>query len=236
MKKLILLLITVVTTISLQGQKRQTVTLKNYLKNHKLDHITKVEANKSVLTLYGYKDLDNDALLTRKVKLSRYEVLADWDFSWFLKRAHYNTTSISLTTVPFKVRPRFEEFNSFATSGITNFGFNFDLARISIDRYFATGKKSNHKFYAGIWIAPSVEELDSISTRGALSAGNTNKKLFISTALTINYTYNNLTFTFVPVGIDFATSALGKKWVYNKRRWWGFGIGIEPKFFNKLAN
>jgi hypothetical protein len=40
----------------------------------------------------------------------------------------------------------------------------------------------------------------------------------------------------VPIGFDIATSSIGKKWVYNERRWWGFGIGLEPKFLNSIAN
>lgn len=62
------------------------------------------------------------------------------------------------------------------------------------------------------------------------------KQMFISTGLTINYSYNNIKVSFIPIGFDFGTTSLGKKWVYNKRRWWGFGIGLEPKFFSALMN
>ena len=47
---------------------------------------------------------------------------------------------------------------------------------------------------------------------------------FIASGLTITYFYNNITFGFVPLGFDFATSTLGKEWVYHNKRWWGFGI------------
>jgi len=44
---------------------------------------------------------------------------------------------------------------------------NLEVAKRQIDRYLATGKKSTHRFSLGLWVAPSVEELDSVYTFGA---------------------------------------------------------------------
>lgn len=201
-------------------------------KKNKLKQVIEVESNKDSLTLYGYQKGNDSTLIKRKIKLDRYDVYAITSFSGIWKKSF----SLSLTTVPFKVRPRFKEFNVNAISSLSNVGLNIDITRIHCDRYFASGKKSSHRLYAGVWVAPSVEELTSVTTRDFLANGTTSKQMFVSTALTINYTYNNLTFTFVPMGFDFATSSVGRKWIYNGNRWWGFGIGIEPKFLSAIAN
>lgn len=239
MKKLklkLLLLTILITSINCFGQKKKFYILKDYLDNHKLYSIIEVESNKDTLIVYGYDKNDNSTLKKRKVKLDRYQVLGINEWSWFGNSGHFKPLPISITTVPFKIRPELDEFETNATSGVSNLGLNFDLGRWKTERYFAGGKKSTHKFYGGIWVAPSVEELDSIQTRGFLNSEKKSKQLFISTALTLNYTYNNLTFTFVPIGLDFATSSIGKEWIYDGRRWWGFGIGLEPKFLNSIAN
>ena len=217
------------------AQSSNPYTLKEYINSFKLQTVVDVQTEMNVLTISGYKTSKDKYLTSRKVKLKRDEVYANSNWSYFLNLDHYQKLPLSITTVPFKVRPSFDEFETNASSGITNLGLNLDLGRWQMDRYFSFGKKSTHKFYAGLWVAPSVEELNSTQTRGVLSEGETDKQLFISTALTINYTYNNITFTFVPEGFDIATSTIGEEWVYNKRRWWGFGIGLEPKFLTFLS-
>jgi hypothetical protein len=236
MKNQLTLIAILISNFYCFGQEKKFYTLDDYSKHHKLDYIIEVESNKDTLKIYGYDKNDDSNLVCRKVKLNRYEVLGVNEWSWAFSSGHFKPLPVSLTTVPFKVRPKLDEFKTNASSGTTNLGLNFDLGRWKTERYFATGKKSIHKFYGGIWIAPSVEELDSLQTRGFLKGGSKSKQLFVSTALTINYAYNNLTFTFVPIGIDLATSSTGKEWIYNEKRWWGFGIGLEPKFLNTITN
>lgn len=236
MKKIILIAGLLVFNLYCFGQKKDTLSLNDYLTNHQLDYAIEVESNKNILTVYGYPKNDDSELLSRRIKLSRYDVLGINEWSWFWHKGHFKPLPISITTVPFKVRPELDEFETNAISGITNVGLNFDLGRWKTERYFASGKKTTHKFNVGIWIAPIVQELDSIQTSGYLVGDKKSKQLFASTALTLNYTYNNLTFTFVPLGFDLATSGLGNEWVYNRIRWWGFGIGLEPKFLNTIAN
>ncbi len=235
--KLLLLLTLFISTICL-SQPIPINTLENYLndKSLKLDKITNVKSTNDTLAFYGYKNSDKTKLYIRKVRLHRYEVLGITNWSLFSNVGHWKPLPISLTTVPFKIRPETKNVETTATSGIKNIGFNFDLLRIQMDRYFWDGNKSTHKLFAGIWIAPSVEELNSKETNNYLMDDEKSKQLFMSTGLTVNYTYNNITFTFVPVGFDFATSSIGRKWIYNKKRWWGFGIGLEPKFLSTLKN
>jgi hypothetical protein len=127
-------------------------------------------------------------------------------------------------------------FKNSATSGLTNIGLNLDLAKIEMARYFSNGKKSTHRFSFGFWSAPSVEELDSTFTLGHLAKDVKSKQLFVSAGITISYSYNGISFVFVPAGWDFGTSTIGKNWVYHKQRWWGFGIAISPKIFATVLN
>jgi len=69
-----------------------------------------------------------------------------------------------------------------------------------------------------MYAAPTVEELDNQQTRSTLRTTEKSKQLFLSFGLTASYTYNNLVFTFVPAGFDFATSSLGNDWIYNRKR------------------
>ena len=239
MRKFGLLIFTLIVAQLSFGQNKTFYTRDYYLKKEngvKLDYLIKVTSSLDTLTLYGYTTGDNTTLHKRKVKLDKGQVLAVSNWSYFWNPWHWKPIPVSITTVPFKIRPEIDEFATKASSGLTNVGLNFDFFRWKTDRYFADASKSSHKFYAGIWIAPNVEELDSIQTRGFLTKDTKSKQLFISTSLTVNYSYNNITFSFVPIGFDFATNSIGKEWVYDKKRWWGFGIGIEPKIFSTIAN
>lgn len=234
----------------------KTLTLDDYMEKNinqanrvnKLDYVTKVESNNNVLTISGFKKITatdctkQDLFLKRTVELKRGKAFAVTEWSWVFNWHHWKPIPISITTVPFKVRPSVlaygKVFDGSATSGITNLGFNLDLGKVQMDRYFSNGKKSTHKLSIGIIATPSVEDLDSTFTNGAngkigKAAGKMekSKQLFISTGLTVSYSYNDISFVFVPVGIDYSTTTIGKSWVYNKQRWWGFGIAISPKIF-----
>ena len=224
----------------------QVYTLQQYLdSSNRLDYVIKVESSNNILTINGYREITangqtTDVFFKRNVAIGSNEVLAvnEWSFPW--NPRHWKPIPFSLTTIPFKVRPQItangNDFKSSATSGITSIGFNLDLAKYQMDRYFPTGKKSTHKFSLGFWAAPSVEELNSIYTNGFLENDETLKQLFFSTGITLSYSYNDISFVFVPVGWDFGTSTVGKKWVYDGQRWWGFGIGISPKIFATILN
>jgi hypothetical protein len=203
----------------------ELLSVTNYLDTiNKLNYVTEVKIDKNIITVYGFK---NEVFTSRRMILEDNEVFAIWKSKWA------GIERLSLFTIPFKVRPNVGSIESFAQSGITNLGLNIDIYQLKWDRYFSTGKKSSHRFSGGIWVAPSVEELDAIVTRGHLKTEKS-KQLFISTALTLSYSYNDISFVFVPVGFDFSTSSVGKDWIYRGRRWWGFGIGVSTTFLSSL--
>jgi hypothetical protein len=237
----------IISTIKITIQQEdQIYTLPQYLNaTNILDYVTKVESAGNILTVNGYRTITdngqtNSIFFKKNVALENGQVLAvnEWSFVWNLN--HWQPVPFSITTIPFKIRPEITAnnnvFKNTANSGITNLGFNLDLGKYQMDRYFATGKKSSHKLSLGFWAAPSVEELDSVYTSGFLAKDVKSKQLFVSTGLTISYSYNDISFVFVPFGWDVATSTIGKNWVYNGERWWGFGIAISPKIFATILN
>jgi len=224
---------TIPIKIILKPANDLTYTLTDYLNdnNLKLKYVSKVESNNNILNIYGTHRDNSNNIIKRQVALKENEV-----YGVVNVHANFYKPSISLITVPFKIRPKQSNLNTVASSGLTNVGLNIDFLGRKWDRYFISGTKSQQKLAVGAWVAPAVEELDSISTNSYLKKDVKSKQLFISTGLTIMYSYNNINFVFVPIGFDFATSNVGKEWVYNKKRWLGFGIGIDPKIFGSIAN
>lgn len=202
-----------------------------------IEDVIKVDSKDNILTVSGYK---NNDFIKKNLKLGMGEVFAVNKWSWIKNRIHWIPLPLSLTTIPIKVRPAMNsnglDISSNATASITNIGFNLDLGKYQMDRYFATGNKSTHKFSVGFWAGPSVEELDETNTNINFTEVVKSKQLFISTGITINYSYNDISFVFVPAGWDLGTSTIGKNWIYNGKRWWGFGIGISPKIFSTVLN
>lgn len=215
-------------------------TVTDYFGNNKLKlrQISKIESTNNTLVLTGYNQSKTTAI--RKVELEEGEVFALKDCSALWNSKHWKPLPLSLITVPFKIRPgvtfKNNKISSSATLG-TNIGVNLDLIKRQIDRYFISAKKSTHKYGLGFFASPSIEELESANTDNFLNAlGTKSKQLFISTGLTISYSYNDISFIVVPRGWDIATSTLGKNWAYGGRRWWGFGIGVSPKIFSTVLN
>lgn len=237
----------ILSTIKITIQEdEQLFNLTQYLNAaNVLDYVTKVESAGNILTVYGYKTITSNSqtmsvFLKRNVALGNEQVLAVNEWNWIFNRAHWQPVPFSIITIPFKIRPQItvksNDFKTSASSGITSLGFNIDLGKYQMDRYFATGKKSSHKFSLGFWAAPAVEEVDSVYTSGYLAKDDKSKQLFISTGLTISYSYNDISFVFVPAGWDIGTTSIGKNWVYNGQRWWGFGLAISPKIFATILN
>jgi hypothetical protein len=139
MKNKILLITFILLSFLSFSQEKELYNLNEY-KNKKLGYVIEVESNKDTLTIYGYEKGDNSKLISRKVKLNRYDVLAINEWSSIFNGYHYKPLPISITTVPFKVRPELDEFETNVTSGIKNIGLNFDLGRWKTERYFASGK------------------------------------------------------------------------------------------------
>ncbi|PZT97506.1 MAG: hypothetical protein DI622_22865, partial [Chryseobacterium sp.] len=179
-----------------------TYQLADYMidKDIKLDNVASVESKNNILTLHGFKDGIAD---TKTIQLKQGDVYTLYDKNYLITYGGFNfIDNFSLVTVPFKVRPKNENrgLSSTAQGDFTNLGLNMDFARIKLDRYFSDGKRSTHKLSLGFWIGPSIEELDFKSTKGYLGQDEKTKQLFISTGVTISYTYNDISLLFVPIG------------------------------------
>ncbi|WP_276484761.1 hypothetical protein [Paraflavitalea pollutisoli] len=211
-----------------------------------LDEVVKVESTNNLLTISGFR---NGGFTKRQVLLRKNQVLAIHDWSYMFGSGYLSSSPLSLVTVPFKIRPRAEvtlnknsapvdtTFSASAMSGITNIGVNIDIFKWTLDRYFSSGKKSTHKFGGGVIITPGVEELGATVVKdNSLTGDKKSKQFYVSIGLSGFYSYNGITFFIVPAAIDWAPSSIGKQWIYNKKYWWGFGIGINPTTISQLFN
>ena len=179
-------------------------------------YVINVSAKANILTVQGYKDGN---FVTDSLKLEKGQVFGIWHYGLGLR--------LSITTTPFKVRPSQKNAEQTVFTGLTNAGINVDIFSLKLDRYFITGNKSTHRFGIGFLLAPTAEELTPANS--GLGEDEKYKQLFISAGLSVTYKYNDLTFSFIPVAWDYATSSVGKTYIYNEKRWWGFGIGISSE-------
>ncbi|MGM0943970.1 MAG: hypothetical protein ACQEW9_02240 [Bacteroidota bacterium] len=150
-------------------------------------------------------------------------------FSWIPK--------VSILSVPVKIRPSLkytpkgsqEEVKRPHEGGIdlknVNVGLNF--YNKTIDRYFSYGTSTSHKWSGGILLGLSAIGLteDNVNIK-ANSDFNEVTQLFVSTGLNVSYSYNTINFSLVPVAWDWAVSQTGRNYVYHKKVWFGFGVGI----------
>lgn len=223
-------------TVVIRPAPESRYTLDDYLDRESglyLTEIVRVESADDVITLHGYAHDGDGRMVQRKIGLKQGQVLkvSNKIFpKWF-------RPAISLTTVPVKVRPSLDGKATAATSGLSNLGLNTNFFGYKSDRYFADGTKSTHKFGLGLWAAPSVEELGVANVDDPTwGADRTSKQLFVSAGISLTYSYNAINFIFIPAGFDFATSTVGRKYSYDGKRWWGFGIGVDVKVFEAILN
>lgn len=221
--------VAVLKVVNIIPARNLVYTLSDYKSNQSLflEHVIKVESSDNLLTLTGYKNKGDLYSIKRKITLKIREgySLKESESPGWLTFA----PKVSLITVPFKMRSAREGRTRVASSGVTNLGPNFDFFGYRSDRYLWNGKRQSKRIAVGVWVAPAVEDLDSINTRNKTKDFKS-KQFVISTAFNITFAFNNLTFIVVPYGKDYATTSLGKDWIYNKKSWWGFGIGLDPKW------
>lgn len=210
------LIITICVFVSFQSFG-QTISLTSFLSQN--IRAVAVTSTGGILNVGGYDVAGN--YVTRQVALGPTEVLA-------VSKASLRPY-LSLVTIPFKIRPAIDTFSQNVQTGLTNAGVATNIFNYKLTRYFNSGKQSTHQFGIGILIAPTAEELSPENTNRFVNKKT--KQLFISVGLSLTYTYNDLTFAIIPAGFDFATTTDGKNYVYNKKHWWGFGLGITTKLF-----
>lgn len=214
-------------------------TLSDYLSDQelKLGNVGKVESANGALTLYGTKD---GVLAKRTVSIESGNGYVISEKSNVFTSNHWRPFPLSVITVPIKVRPSVKTkdstFPAAAVGGITNLGLNLDVFRWQTDRYYTMGRKVSQKFAIGACVTPSVEELDSVAAQGKIKKDAKSRQIFLSTGLTLSYSYNDISFVFVPAGFDWGLTPVGQNWIYQGKWWWGFGIAISPKIFAPIFN
>ena len=140
--------------------------------------------------------------------------------------------SISIMTVPFKIRSKNEQGFITAKADVKNVGLYFPIALWDSKRYWINNSTTTHKISCGLLIAPMAQELNDKNTNGFFQNSETSYSAFmLSTSLSLTYTYNKLTFGFIPLGFDFGLDEAGKKWDNHANYWAGFGLGIDTKLF-----
>lgn len=179
--------------------------------------VTSVKVKKDTLYVSGFEKESGKFREVQQSIESNY-VYTNKTIKWF--------PTASLMSVPFKMRPKTKDVPFSAYSDLKNVAINVDFFSKQWDRYFATGKTSTHRASAGLFASPLVEELTVENSKNQTAK---NSQLFLSAGISINYSYNKLTFTFIPLGFDIATNNVGKEWIHNGNYWWGFGIGVDLK-------
>ncbi|RKS26854.1 hypothetical protein CLV94_1924 [Flavobacterium endophyticum] len=150
--------------------------------------------------------------------------------TWPIKNCDF--MPISIITIPFKVRPSIQKRELYAKADIKNIGIYYPFQIATNKRLWFDGKTTEHKFSYGLMIAPMVEELSDKNTNNHYQDPlKTDSTLMLSTSLAGTYTYQAITFSIIPLGVDMAINSNGKNWVYNGKYWWGFAIGLDTKLF-----
>lgn len=212
-------LMVLVLLIHFLGSKAQRLSITQFIAKD-VEVIT-VTPKGGYLEIGGY--YPNGVYGTDEVAMGRSDVFS------------ISTTSfrpyLSLLTIPFKVRAAVDTLSPTVQTGLANAGIAINLLDRRTTRYFNTGKQSTHRFGIGFFFAPSAEDVSPANTRGKVTT--TSKQLFLSAGISATYTYNDLTFAFLPVGFDIATTSEGKRFIHAGQHWWGFGIGITTKLIGR---
>jgi len=140
--------------------------------------------------------------------------------------------TISIVTVPFKVRPNIQDRGQFAQADVENIGLQYPFLSYTKSKLFFDGKVSKHKWSFGGIVAPMALTTNAANTNNRKPIERTQLALSVATA--ISYSYNDITFSLIPAGIDYGINTNVRYWVYHGKVWWGFGIAIAPKILNKL--
>lgn len=216
MKKMLLVISFMIGRFAVFGQA--PINLSDYLD----EELTTISVEKSDCGIFKICAHDsNGNYVTRLVSFRPDQVLPIGKESW--------RPTVSVITIPFKIRPAVDTFPQNVQTGITNAGLVINVYNNKLTRYFSSGKSSIHNFGVGILLAPTAEELTPENSQGAVTQKT--KQLFLSAGLSLTYSYGDVSLAIIPIGFDFATTAQGKKFAHNMQPWWGLGIGISTKLF-----
>ncbi|WP_158800555.1 hypothetical protein [Pedobacter sp. L105] len=172
---------------------------------------------KNRLTYNVKSNPENDSITSKSVGNNiRYFTLsshkANTSVSAYADSITKWTVSLGTLTNPFKLRPTKGQFTS-----------NLNLGTA----IFAQYKFSENWAGGGILgISLTSITLDSASTTGHVLT--TSERPAITPSVSFLIAYKNINFT-LGVGIDYinTTTDIEKSWIFNKKPWIGFGIGIS---------
>ncbi|MCV9934603.1 hypothetical protein OIU80_20160 [Flavobacterium sp. LS1R47] len=138
---------------------------------------------------------------------------------------------IGLMSVPFKVRGRIDDIPSESSASIKNVSLTFGYFRTR-DKYYYTGKKTRFRWGVVGLAGPSVETLKAGNTNGQILDSAPTSQVYLSLSSGIMLTvYDKINLAFLPIGADIGFSDTSKKWIYNNKYWFGFGLGIDTSLF-----
>lgn len=137
--------------------------------------------------------------------------------------------SFNIATVPFKIFPK-TSYPSSVSGDIDNIGLYTGLRFKDWSFLKANGKETNLNYGMGLFLAPSVVKLNKDNS--SIESDEEVNKPYLTTALAVHIKYQNFTIMIIPCGVDIAFSDSGKKWNYDGKYWWGFGLGIDTSLFN----
>ena len=148
-------------------------------------------------------------------------------------RFWFNTWEIGALTVPFKYRPSFtrngvkveEQFNADLNVGLYT-GFTFGQVFYSYRKREDT-KPTEWKISVGPFLSVSTLKIDANNTTSA-DVPLTDERTIatLSPGLGLMASIRDFRFGFF-VGADYAFGDTAKKWNYNKKTWYGFGLGYN---------
>ncbi len=182
------------------------------------NYIVKIDVDKNKYLVY-YAESEGEEIKIDTIPIT---------YGKTLSLNQYGIFSLSLFTTPFKIRPKQEEISQEVKSDLKNIGLFASVFYAKRKSILNDGSTREHKGSLGFFISPTSEEFNPENTNGIVQKSN---KLVISTGLALSYTYKSIVLSYIPLGFDFGTNSDKKHWIYNEKRWWGFGIGLDGKFF-----
>ena len=204
----------------------------------KLDEVFKVEFQDGEYIVHGRKDSTYEKFsIINPTGIPFHHA----KFTTLGKFSSNDPWPVSLTTVPYRIYTRpeiklddgtIETKDRLVTSGLSSVGVNFELFRLDSEYYFISGKKSLHRYSLGILATLLVQSTDSTNTHPIIVQSKSSP--FLSLGLTLSYSYNGINFNLVPIGKDFGLTSDAKRWIYNDQLWYGIGIGVSPKFIERV--
>jgi len=230
MKKFIILILILFFQIS-YSQTKKTYVKKNVFEKSEIGILSAetVESsnNKAVLEM-KFIDYSDNKIKYYQADLGKKRYIGRTQFNYLLGAI----SSISIMTVPFKIRSKNEQGYVTAKADVKNVGLYFPVALWNHKRYWLNNSTTSHKFSVGFLIAPMAQELNNKNTNDYFQNPDTSYNAFmLSTSISLTYTYNSLTFALIPIGFDFGLDEAGKQWDNHSNYWAGVGIGIDTKLF-----